>query len=227
MIAATMDGLRYYLDFISPYAYLGWPQARALAQRCGVVLRPVPVLFAAMLDAHGNKGPAEIEPKRLYTWKHVTRLAHDLGLPLRPPPAHPFNPLLALRVASLPRLSPDEQLRAVEVLYELVWAKGVGVTDPAVVAEALEAAGLPGAAMVEEAGTPAAKERVRRQTEDAIARGVFGVPSFEVERTGEIFWGQDAIAHVERHIAGEDPVTAESLERWKDLPKAAVRPGAR
>jgi 2-hydroxychromene-2-carboxylate isomerase len=222
-----MSALRYYLDFISPYAYLGWPQARALAERCRVELRPVPVLFAAMLDAYGHKGPAEIEPKRLYTFKHVTRLAHDLGLPLRPPPGHPFNPLLALRVASLPRPLPEEQLRTVDVLYALVWAKGVGATDPAVVAQALEAAGLPGAAMVEEAGTPAAKERVRMQTEDAIARGVFGVPSMEVERTGEIFWGQDALPHVERHLAGEDPVTPEWLARWKDLPKAAVRPGGR
>lgn len=222
-----MSALRYYLDFISPYAYLGWPQARALAERCHVELRPVPVLFAAMLDAYGHKGPAEIEPKRLYTFKHVTRLAHDLGLPLRPPPAHPFNPLLALRVASLPRLSHDEQLRTVDVLYALVWATGEGVTEPAVVARALEAAGLPGDAMVAEAGTPEAKERVRRQTEDAIARGVFGVPSMEVERTGEIFWGQDALPHVERHLDGDDPVTPEWLEQWKELPKAAVRPGSR
>jgi 2-hydroxychromene-2-carboxylate isomerase len=225
--AAPMDGLRYYLDFISPYAYLGWPQARALAERRGVPLRPVPVLFAALLDANGQKGPAEIEPKRIYTFKHVTRVAHDLGLPLRPPPAHPFNPLLALRVASLPELSDEERLRAVDWLYALVWATGEGVTDPGIVARALDAADLPGAAMVAEAGTPEAKERVRKQTEDAIARGVFGVPSIEVERTGEIFWGQDAIPHVERHLAGEDAVTPEWLERWRDLPAGAIRPGAR
>lgn len=223
-----MDGLRYYLDFISPYAYLGWPQARALAERCGLELRPVPVLFAAMLDAYGHKGPAEIEPKRIYTFKHVTRLAHELGVPLRPPPAHPFNPLLALRIASLPRLTAAERLRVIDALYELVWAKGEGATDPVVVTRALEAAGLPGAAaMVTDASTPEAKERVRKQTEDALARGVFGVPTFEVERTGEIFWGQDSIPHVERHLAGADPVTAAWLEQWKGLPKAAVRPGSR
>jgi 2-hydroxychromene-2-carboxylate isomerase len=222
-----MDGLRYYLDFISPYAYLGWPQARALAKRRGVPLRPVAVLFAALLDSHGQKGPAEIEPKKIYTFKHVTRLARDLGVRLQPPPAHPFNPLLALRVASLPGLSDEQRLRVVDVLYELVWASGEGVTDPVVVARALDGAGLPGAAMVEEAGTPEAKERVRKQTEDAIARGVFGVPSIEVESTGEIFWGQDSIPHVEKHLAGEDVLTQEWLERWKDLPAGAIRPGAR
>jgi 2-hydroxychromene-2-carboxylate isomerase len=225
MIARPMT-LRYYLDFISPYAYLGWPRARALAERRGMQLRPVPVLFAAMLDAHGHKGPAEIEPKRIYTFKHVTRLAHDLGVPLRPPPAHPFNPLLALRVASLP-MSDEQRPSVVDLLYSLTWAEGAGVTEPALVAAALEAAGLPGTAMVEEAATPAAKQRVRAQTDDAIARGVFGVPSLEVERTGEIFWGQDAIPHVERHLAGEDPVTPEWLERWRELPKGSVRPATR
>ena len=222
-----MHGLRYYLDFISPYAYLGWPQARALAERRGVPLRPVPVLFAAMLDAHGHKGPAEIEPKRLYTFKHVTRLARDLGVPLQPPPAHPFNPLLALRVASLPGLSDEARLRVVDLLYELVWVKGEGATDPELVARALDGAGLPGAAMVAEAGTAEVKERVRKQTEEAIARGVFGVPCIEVESTGEIFWGQDSIPHVEKHLDGEDAVTGEWLEQWRELPKGSMRPRAR
>jgi 2-hydroxychromene-2-carboxylate isomerase len=220
-----MTTLRFYFDFISPYAYLGWPKALALAERAGVTLHPVPVLFAGLLDAHGHKGPAEIEPKRLYTWKHVTRLAHELGVPLQPPPAHPFNPLLALRVASLPQPE-DQRVRVVDLLFALTWSRGEGVTDPAVLVRELEALGLPGAAMVAEAGTPEAKARVRAQTDHALARGVFGVPSLEVERTGEIFWGQDAIPHVERHLAGHDPVTPEWLERWRGLPKGSVRPGS-
>jgi len=218
--------LRYYFDFISPYAYLGWPQARALAERRGLALRPVPILFAALLDAHGHKGPAEIEPKRLYTFKHVVRLAHDLGLPLRPPPAHPFNPLLALRLASLPRPEP-ERARVVELLFERAWGRGEAITDPDAVGSVLDAAGLPGAAMVAEAGTPEAKASVRAQTDDALARGVFGVPSLEAESTGEVFWGQDAIPHVERYLAGEDPLPADLVARWSDLPKGAVRPGSR
>lgn len=220
-----MTALRFYFDFISPYAYLGWPQARALAERCGLALEPVPVLFAAMLDAYGHKGPAEIEPKRIYTWKHVVRLAFDRGVPLCPPPAHPFNPLLGLRLASLP-LPAEQRVRVIDVLYQRCWGRGEGITDAAAVIAELDAAGLPGAAMVETAGTAEAKARVRAQTDDAIARGVFGVPSFEVERTGEIFWGQDAIPHVERHLAGEDPVTKALLERWRGLPKGAVRPGS-
>lgn len=214
-----MTTLRYYLDFISPYAYLGWTRIVPMAERRGLTLQPVPVLFAAMLDAFGHKGPAEIPPKRLYTFKHVTRLAHDLGEPLRPPPAHPFNPLLALRIASLPQ--PEaERRRVIDVLYRRTWATGEGVTDPEGVAKALRDAGLPGDELVSRAGTAEAKALLREQTSDALRRGVFGVPSMEAEGTGEVFWGQDAIPHLERFLDGEDPVPDDLLERWKDLPSA-------
>ncbi|MCA9704673.1 MAG: 2-hydroxychromene-2-carboxylate isomerase [Myxococcales bacterium] len=214
--------LRYYFDFISPYAYLGWGPVQGLAERCAVVLQPVPVLFAAFLDAHGHKGPAEIEPKRIYTFKHVVRLAHDLGVPLRPPPAHPFNPLLALRVATA--ASPEQQVAVIDALYRRTWGTGEGVTTPADVQAALEAVGLPGAALVAEATNPEVKARLRRATEDALSRGIFGVPSMEVD--GEVFWGQDAMPHVERFLSGDDPVPSDLLERWCDLPTGATRPAA-
>jgi len=206
--------MRFYFDFISPYAYLGWPRAKALAERHGLLLEPIPVLFAAMLDAFGHKGPAEIEPKRLYTFKHITRLAHNLGVPLHPPPAHPFKPLLALRIAGA--AEPERRSAVIDVLYHQTWGIGAGVTEPEPVARALDAAGLPGTALVTAAGTPEAKARLRRDTEEALSRGVFGVPCFEID--GEVFWGQDSVPHVERFIAGDDPVTPELLERWRDLP---------
>lgn len=217
-----MPALRYYLDFISPYAYLGWSQVQALAQRRELTLRPVPVLFAAMLDAFGHKGPAEIPPKREYTFKHVLRLAHDLELPLVPPPAHPFNPLLGLRIASLP-MDAAARVRVIDLLFERTWGTGLGVTDPVAVAQALSAAGLPGEALVAQASTPEAKARVRQQTADALERGVFGVPSVELEGTGEVFWGQDSLPHFERFADGHDPVRAELLERWRDLPAGSNR----
>ncbi len=221
-VAHTMTTLRFYFDFISPYAYLGWGQAKALAERRGLELRPVPVLFAAMLNTHGNKGPAEIPPKRIYTFKHVVRLAHDLGVPLRPPPAHPFKPLLALRIASLPQ--PEQQRRGViDLLFDRTWARGVGVTDPAALVEAFDQAGLPGAQLVQGAGSDEAKAGLRAQTEDAQARGVFGVPSMEPEGSDEVFWGQDAMPHLERFLLGEDPVSDSMLTRWRDLPSGAVR----
>ena len=94
--------IRFHFDFISPYAYLAWTQIHALAARHGRSVEPVPVLFAALLDHHGTKGPAEIPAKRRYLMFDVVRKARALGVPIGPPPAHPFDPLLALRVASVP-----------------------------------------------------------------------------------------------------------------------------
>lgn len=221
-----MTVLRYYFDFISPYAYLGWPQVEALADRRGLTLQPVPVLFAAMLDTHGHKGPAEIPPKRVYTFKHVSRLAHDLGVPLVPPPAHPFNPLLALRIASLP-MPAKQQREVIGLLYHRTWGSGVGVTDAEAVATALNEAGHPGTQWVADTKNDEAKARVRAQTTEAIDRGVFGVPCMEVEGTGEVFWGQDAMGHLERFIEGNDPVPADLLQRWGGLPVGSSRRGSR
>jgi len=217
-----MTTLRYYLDFISPYSYLGWSQAEKLAQRRGLTLRAVPVLFAAMLDAFGHKGPAEIPPKRVYMFKHVLRLAHDLDVPLRPPPAHPFNPLLALRIASLP-MSEDDRRAVIGLLYHRTWGTGEGVVDPEGVARALTEVGFPGEHWVAEASTVEAKARVRAQTSEAIERGVFGVPSMEIEGTAEVFWGQDSMPHLERFLEGDDPVPGDLLERWRELPSGAQR----
>ena len=216
--------LRFSFDFISPYAYLAWARLHDLAGRHGLALQVEPVLFAALLDAWGHKGPAEIPPKRLYTFKHVLRLAAEQGLPLRPPPAHPFNPLLGLRIAAL-ELPAAEQRVVIDVLFARVWAMGEAITDPDAVAAALSHAGLQGSALVEAAGSERAKTRLRALTEDARARGVFGVPTFEVD--GELFWGQDSAGHLERFLRGEDPARADLVAQWADLPAQATRSGAR
>ena len=93
--------MRYVFDFVSPYAWVGWRPARALAERHGLELTPEPVLFAGLLDAHGNVGPAEVPAKRAYIFKDAYRKARARGLPpLVLPPAHPFNPLVALRAVT-------------------------------------------------------------------------------------------------------------------------------
>lgn len=216
--------ITFFFDFISPYAYLAWTQIHALAARHRCDVEPVPILFAALLDKYGHKGPAEIPPKRVYIFKDVLRSAAVLGVKLEPPPAHPFNPLLALRCASLVD-DHDDKRRAIDALYAAVWAGGPGVTDASVMAEVLSAAGLDGGGLVERASTDEAKARVRAQTERALAAGAFGVPSMLVD--GELFWGLDSFAHVERRLEAQDPVDHIDLDRWRDLPAQAQRPGSR
>ncbi|MFO0636351.1 MAG: 2-hydroxychromene-2-carboxylate isomerase [Nannocystaceae bacterium] len=211
--------MQFFFDVISPYAYLAWKRIGPLAAACGRAWVATPVLFAAMLDAWGHKGPAEIGPKRVYTFKHVVRLAARQRVPLQPPPHHPFNPLLALRVATAAAGEPA----VIDALFDAVWATGVGVQDEASIATVLAARGLPAAALLQAAASPAIKAALRQATDDAIARGVFGVPTVIVD--GELFWGQDALDDVAAFVRGEDPAQA-AAARWRDLSPSATRPRA-
>jgi 2-hydroxychromene-2-carboxylate isomerase len=211
----------FYFDFISPYAYIGWHVAQSLATKHGRQLVPVPVLFAALLNHHGTKGPAEVPAKRLYVFKDTTRLARAHGLPLLvPPPTHPFSPLLALRIVSMV----DDmavRARAVSALFAATWAGNGGVEDAANVERVLSAAGFDAASLLRAASTDGAKTRLRQQTEAAIGNGVFGVPTLVVD--GEIFWGVDSLAHAEQRMLGFDAVNEVDLLRWADLPSSASR----
>jgi len=215
-----MTPLRFYFDFISPYAYLAWTQLHAMAARHGREVELIPTLFAALLDANGQLGPAEIPSKRTYIFKDVVRTAHALGVALRAPAAHPFNPLLGLRVCSAD-LAPDARARAIDALFRAVWVDSLAITDPGVVTQVLDAAGLDGAALVASAATDEIKQRVRAQTEEALAHGAFGVPTMVVD--GELFWGFDSFPNLERRLEGRDPVDGIDVAKWRDLPSQAVR----
>jgi 2-hydroxychromene-2-carboxylate isomerase len=218
--------IRFYLDYVSSNAYLAWTQLPRLAERYGVAVEPVPVLFAGLLGAHGQLGPAEVPAKALWMVRNNLRKAALLGVPLEPPAFHPFNPLLALRVSSLAP-GPADQRALVGALFEAVWVRGLHVADPAVVARVCDETGLAGAAMVEAAGRPEAKARLRQQTDEAIARGVFGVPTVEVG--DELFWGYDDFPYLELVLAGKDPLADDVWRRWVEAaPSAAAwrrRPG--
>jgi 2-hydroxychromene-2-carboxylate isomerase len=218
-----MDAVRFHFDYLSPYAYLAWKTIHALCARHQREVEPIPVLFAALLDAHGQKGPAEIPSKRRYVFKDALRSAHAIGVPLAAPPAHPYNPLLALRVSSLP-MTALERHALIDGLFAAAWGGGGGVTDPARVAAIAASAGLDGERAVREAQEPEAKDRLRRQTDDAIAAGVFGVPTMLAD--GELFWGYDSLSHLDRFLAGEDPIDGAELARWATLPATAKRAGA-
>ncbi|MFO0629538.1 MAG: 2-hydroxychromene-2-carboxylate isomerase [Polyangiales bacterium] len=217
------EPIRFYFDFISPYAYVAWKRVHALAAEHDREVVCVPILFAALLDAHGTRGPAEVPATRVYVFKDALRRAAMAGLPLVPPPAHPFNPRLALRVASLD-LDASTRRAVIDVLFDATWGGGPGVTDPATVASHLARVGVDGEAAVRAAASEAVKARVRAQTDEAIARGVFGVPTLLVD--GELFWGYDAFPCAALRLRGEDPVDETLLARWRDLPAAARRPGA-
>ena len=120
----TTPVVRFLFDYISPNAYLAWTQLPALAARYEYTIDPVPVLFAGLLGAHGGLGPAEMPAKALWMAKNNFRKATVLSVPLNPPAFHPFNPLLALRVSSLPD---DAATRAAitTALMDAVWVRSL------------------------------------------------------------------------------------------------------
>src|SRR5215467_10318487 len=123
---------RFYFDYISSNAYLAWTQLPRLAEKYGFIIEPVPVLFAGLLEAHGQLGPAEVPPKSLWMIKNNLRKAVLLGVPLHRPAFHPFNPLLALRASSL-RLDAATRQALISALFEAVWVRELHVSEPAVV----------------------------------------------------------------------------------------------
>jgi len=217
--------VRFYFDYISPNAYVAWTQLPVVARRHGVSVEPVPVLFAGLLTAHGRLGPAEIPIQMRWMWKNVLRKTKLLGAPFHPPAFHPFNPLLALRVSSLD-MSGEDRTRTIDALFRAVWADRLHVSEPEVVAGVLDEAGLRGAALVARAQEGDAKARVRTQTDAAIARGVFGVPT--VVAGDELFWGYDDFPFLELFLAGKDPVDSADVAPWAvPVQASAVRARAR
>jgi len=208
---APSNTIRFYFDYISPNAYLAWTQLPALAERYGSTIEPAPVLFAGLLEAHGQLGPAEMPAKSLWMGKNNLRKAIRLGVPLNPPAFHPFNPLLALRVSSLP-LASAARTALISALFDAVWVHGLHVSEADVVERVGNDVGLSGSAIVAAAQQPECKAALRRQTDDAIARGVFGVPSMEV--AGEVFWGYDDFPHLELLLAGKDPLASVQWQNW-------------
>lgn len=179
-MSAAAPAVRWYFDVISPFAWLQWPRVRALAAEREVAL--VPILFAAVLDARGQKGPAEIPGKREFTYRHVLWQARQAGRPLRFPPAHPFNPLPALRALVAAGATPH----AVDAVFDWLWAQGRPVDSAAAIAPLLPALGLGPEALER----PDVKAGLRANTEQALAAGVFGVPTLAVGEA--LFWGSDA-----------------------------------
>ena len=203
--------LRWYFDVISPFAALQWPKVKALAARRDVVL--VPVLLAALLAARGQKGPAEIPGKREFTYRHVLWQAREAGVPLQFPPAHPFNPVTALRLC----IAGGSTVAVVDAVFDWIWAQGRAGDSSQALQPLLHQLGIDADAV---AG-PAVKNALRANTDAALAAGVFGVPTLQVGDA--LFWGNDA--HAFALAVLDDPALLDDaqMRRVANLPIAASR----
>lgn len=182
--------IEFYFDPISPFAWLASTQLDGLVQHTGASVVARPVLFAGFLKVLGHKGPAEIPSKRDYTFRDVLRRASRYRLTVEGPPQHPFNPLLSLRAATA--IEQDElRLAFAKTVMHVAWVEGKDITDSDTIKDVADRIGIDGNALVERAGSAEVKQKLIEATDHALARGLFGVPSFIYK--GELFWGDDRI----------------------------------
>lgn len=204
-----MNSVDFYFDFVSPFSYIALHRLDRLA-------RPVafkPVLFAGLLKHWGHKGPAEIPAKRRWTYRWCHWWAAELGIPFRFPAAHPFNPLSHLRLA----LACGSRPEAVKRIFGSIWMSGENASDPE------RFAALCGELGIDPSDLSETKDLLRKNTEEAAARGVFGVPSFAAN--GEVFWGADSVEFLAAFLTDPAVLHNDEMRRLDSLPVGAARAG--
>ncbi len=209
-----MKALDFWFDPISPYAWLAFERLPQAFAELSYSVAYRPIVFGALLKHHAHKGPAEIEPKRAWTFRQVHWLAHRAGIAIETPQRHPFNSLALLRLAWAAAPADATPSRYVcETILRHVWIGGADAEEPARLSALREEL----APRLEPAGDEA-KLRLRQATDAAIARGLFGVPTIGID--DKLFWGFDALDMAAAY-ARNDP--------WFDEPhwqrEGAPRPG--
>lgn len=211
-----MKHITFYLDFISPYAYLAFEKLPEALQGLSYSVDYKPLLFAGLLKQHGQLGPAEIKPKREWTYRQVLWLAHSHGIEFQMPAAHPFNPLALLRLALACGADGLANRYVCETIFRHVWRGGADATDPERFEE-LKRSLLP----ARDPASEAVKAQLKANTEEAIARGLFGVPALAVD--DKLFWGFDALPMLRAYLEGDAWFDGGAWESVQALPSGASR----
>jgi 2-hydroxychromene-2-carboxylate isomerase len=179
--------VQFFFDPVSPYAWLASKQFNRLSD-AGLRIDCRPILFAGLLNAHGQKGPAEIASKRAYVFGDVLREAAQRGCIFNGPPTHPYNPLRALRMCIALEQS-DERLLFTKALLEACWEQGKDLSNPEVLEKIADVCGLGSRQLGAAAGQAEIKKKLVDATNTAIRDEIFGVPTFRFNE--ELFWGSD------------------------------------
>jgi len=201
-----MKHIDFYLDFISPYAHLAFEHLPEALEGLSYSVAYKPVLLGALLKQHGQLGPAEIPSKRSWTYRHVLWLGHANGIQIEMPASHPYNPLSHLRLA----LSTSDDGRisrlVAETIFRHVWRGGEEAGDATRLAAL--AAQLSSKRAID---SDESKALLKRNTDEALALGVFGTPAYVVD--GRLFWGFDGLAMLRAYL---------SRDAWFDGPQWAA-----
>jgi 2-hydroxychromene-2-carboxylate isomerase len=203
-----MKHIDWYFDVISPFAYLQSTQLHRLTPYANITFKPV--VFAGLLQHFGNIGPAEIVPKRQWTFEHVAWTAHQLGVPMKAPAAHPFNPVALLRTI----IAASCTAAAVKTVFDYVWVQQGDLIDISELHRALNLA-------PQDISQPEVKAQLIASGQAAIAANVFGVPTAVVD--GHTFWGVDATDMLLAYLQGDPWFSSPAYTAVKDFPQGVQR----
>ena len=211
-----MKQLEFWFDPVSPYSHLAFERLPAALEGISHVVRYRPVLLAGLLVHWGQKGPAEIEPKRAWTFRQAHWTAHRDGIEFATPVRHPFNSLAHLRLLLAAAPAGESPSRRVcEAVLRGIWRGGHDANDAARF-QALVDEVAPRTAIDD----PAIKQALKDATEEAIAHGIFGVPTIAVD--GHQFWGADALPMLADFLRGDAWFDGPAWDR-EGAPRAGVR----
>jgi len=193
-----MKRISFHFDVISPYAWLAFERLPQVMAGVSIVTDYQPLLLAGLLGHWGQKGPAEIEPKRAWTYRQVEWLAAQQGSRLQLPRPHPFNPLALQRLAlATAAAGGTPNRRVVDLLFRHVWCRdGADPNEPAALARLTDAV-----APLRDPSGAEVKAELRERTEAAAAAGVFGVPTLVCD--GRAFFGLDALPMLRQAVLGD------------------------
>jgi len=189
----------FYFDVGSPAAYLAWHRLPRICEEAGAALAYKPMLLGGVFQASGNQSPMSIPAKGRYVMSDLERFAERYRLPFSHNPFFPINTLTLMRGATGLQMRDEARLVPyVDAVYRAIWVDGKNMNDAGVVAGVLQEAGFDPAALLAMANDPEVKERLKAVTHDAVARGVFGAPTFFVG--GHMYWGQDRLDFVKEAL---------------------------
>lgn len=194
-----MKRVEFLFDFGSPTTYLAWTQLPTIAERQGATIEYTPILLGAVHKATGAVSPINVPAKGKWMMADLSRFARRYGVPMRFNPHFPLNTLQSMRAATALLGTPQFE-PYMAAMFNAMWVEAANLNEPEVVAEILRSAGLDPAEILVMSSRQDTKDKLRQSTEAAVARGVFGAPTFFV--ADEMHFGQDRLDFVEALLAG-------------------------
>lgn len=191
--------VEFYFDFGSPASWLAYTQLPAMADEYGAELKYKPVLLGGIFKATGNNTPAALPPKGQYLFRDLARFARRYGVALTFPPGFPVNTLTLMRIITGVQMHrPGDFNACMDALFRMLWEHGINPEDETTLRDTLAGAGLDADALLALAGQDDVKQKLKDATNEAVERGLFGLPTIFVD--DEMYWGQDRLDFVREQL---------------------------